>query len=324
MATGCIDPGFDEFRDDDMNFNGAVDLPVDHRFGSPILDKVSLKVDVMNTAKGQSISNDKFACSVGKSMAGVKVGDQIRIYRNDQHFALFNVEEVRNSDGPDVVRMGKKGRERLGTSNSFSATLSRPVPAVGLSDEEAEADDEFVERLFDNGSNDGLLVIAPHGGQIERRTDYQAEAVTAALSCSSWICKGWKSGGGCYDRWHITTTKTNPRSFPGLGKVANRGFAYCVAFHGQSADGILLGGAGPKDLKEMLKAEIEATLSDKNIKVSIAKKGDHNSGMSEENCVNWLTAGGIGGVQIEQSGKVRDKHWEEVAEAVINVYSQLI
>jgi phage replication-related protein YjqB (UPF0714/DUF867 family) len=198
------------------------------------------------------------------------------------------------------------------------------VVASGLTDEEAEAANEFVERLVDDDNNLGLVVIAPHGGIIEVNTDRQAEAVTAALNCSSWICKGWKAGGGGYDRWHITSTKISPRSFPGLGLIASRGFAYSVAFHGMSSGGVLIGGAAPQELKEMVQAAILDELSDPDIDVVIAEPGDDNSGMSEENVTNWLTGDGFGGIQLEQSPAVRNGHWQEVADAVISVYSQLI
>jgi phage replication-related protein YjqB (UPF0714/DUF867 family) len=321
LASGCIETEFDSFRESDLYFDDNADFPAGGL--APYSGKVSVAVDVEKTVQGQDFDADEFACSVSKSMAGVQIGDQIRLTRNDQHYALFNVAERRESDDSNVVRIGTKGRDRLGTSNVFSANLHKPVPAVGLTDAQAEDSDEFVERLVDNGNYDGLVVIAPHGGMIERNTCRQAEAVAAELSCSSWICKGYKAGGGSYSRWHITSTKISPRSFPGLKLIANRGFAYSVAFHGMSASGILIGGAAPQQLKEMLASAINDTLS-KDIQVKVAKPGDANSGTSKKNVVNWLTAGGLGGVQIEQSMDVRVNHWEEVAEAVSNVYSQLI
>jgi hypothetical protein len=51
--------------------------------------------------------------------------------------------------------------------------------------------------LADNGHNNGLIVIAPHGGNIEKYTDEQAEHVGQKLSSEyvfEWICKGFKKG----------------------------------------------------------------------------------------------------------------------------------
>jgi phage replication-related protein YjqB (UPF0714/DUF867 family) len=316
VAQGCIlETEVDDFRGlPNGNFNFAPPPPV----------VVNAAVNVTTTLQNQSFKSDEQACSVPKALAGIMVGDQVRIVRNANEYALYTVASRRIEDNPNTVRMGLAARERLGTDNPFAGTLIKPVVASGLTDAEAEAADEFVERLVDNGNNTDLVVIAPHGGIIERNTDRQAELVTAELGCSSWICKGWKAGGGGYDRWHITSTKISPRSFPGLGVIANRGFAYAVAFHGMSAPGILIGGAAPEELKELVQAAILDELSDPNIDVVIAEPGDANSGMSAQNVVNWLTADGFGGIQLEQSPSVRNEHWQEVAHAVINVYSQLI
>ena len=293
LASACVESEseseFGDFRDSEIDFSDSVDGPFQGQGLAPQLGQMSVAIDVENTVQGQDFKSDEFACSVPKSMAGVQVGDQVRITRNGSNFALYTVAERRNGDNPNIVRMGQKGRQRLGTSNTFGAVMVKPVPAVGLTDVQAQAKDEFVERLSDNGNNDGLVVIAPHGGMIERKTCDQAAMVAAALSCSSWVCKGWKAGGGCSTRWHITATKISPRSFPGLSLIANRGFAYSVAFHGMAADGILIGGAAPQDLKQMLKTELKDVLNN-SVDVKVASPNDNNSGTSAKNVVNWLTA----------------------------------
>jgi phage replication-related protein YjqB (UPF0714/DUF867 family) len=315
VAQGCgAETEIDDFRDLSIAAYNFAPPPV----------MVNAAVNVTNTLQNQSFKNDTQACSVPKSLAGIMVGDQIRVVRNANDYALYTVASRRSEDNPDTVRMGLGARQRLGTDNPFAGTIIKPVVASNLTDAEAEAADEFVERLVDNGNNNGLVVIAPHGGVIERNTDRQAEFVTAALNCSSWICKGWKAGGGGYDRWHITSTKISPRSFPGLGVIANRGFAYSLSFHGQSAAGVLIGGAAPQELKQLVRAAILDELSDPDIDVEIAEPNQPNSGASAQNVVNWLSADGFGGIQLEQSMAVRNAHWQEVANAVISVYSQLI
>jgi phage replication-related protein YjqB (UPF0714/DUF867 family) len=285
---------------------------------------INAGVNITTTLQNQSFKNDDQVCSVSKSLAGILVGDQVRIVRNANEYAVYTVAERVQGDNPNIVRMGQPARQRLGTNNPFAGMLVKPVVASGLTDAEAEAQDEFVERLVDDGNNLGLVVIAPHGGIIEFNTDRQAEAATAALGCSSWICKGWKAGGGGYDRWHITSTKISPRSFPGLGLIANRGFSYAVSFHGMSASGVLIGGAAPMELKELVQEAIVDALSDPDIDVVIAEPGDANAGMSEKSIHNWLTGDGFGGIQLEQSPAVRNGHWQEVVDGVVNAYSQLI
>ena len=64
---------------------------------------------------------------------------------------------------------------------------------MGLTVSEAEAYSEFIENLADNGHHNRLIIIAPHGGDIEEYTDEQAEHVAQKLSSkcvSVWICKG--------------------------------------------------------------------------------------------------------------------------------------
>ena len=115
-------------------------------------------------------------------------------------------------------------RDRLGLSSTdpFTGKINSAVPDPTLTDDEAKAKSEFVERLTDNGRHRGLIVIAPHGGDIERHTDEQAERVGKRLSSkcvSVWVCKGFKNDGGAFDRWHITSTDISEDSFPKLKTV---------------------------------------------------------------------------------------------------------
>lgn len=139
--------------------------------------------------------------------AGRALWHQVRIKRNDDEYGLYTVSEVRQENPDNIVRMGKGGRERLGTSDEFDGTLNSQVPDPTLSDADAERDGEFVERLDDDGAPTGLIAIAPHGGDIEPYTDQQAERVRSQLAgkgVSSWRCKGWHPKGPL-------TTGTSPR-----------------------------------------------------------------------------------------------------------------
>ncbi|MFV8756351.1 poly-gamma-glutamate hydrolase family protein [Nannocystaceae bacterium ST9] len=320
LAQGCTEADLDEFRNGDpFAADPAPELGIG---GPPMAMTAAIQVDGALLSQAALLADEQI-CSVPKSLVEIAVGDQVRVTRNAGEYALYTVAERRKSDNPGLVRMALDARLRLGTSDAFVASLAIPVVA-NLGDAEAQAQGELVERLIDDGNETGLIAIAPHGGAIEFNTDRQAEAVSLALGCSAWICKGWKVGGGAYDRWHITSTKISPRSFPALGQVANRGFAYCVAFHGIATGGVLIGGAAPVELKQMVQAAILERLPDPSIAVTIATPLDLYNADSPSNVVNWLTADGLGGLQIEQSATVRSLHWQAVANAVIDVYSQLI
>jgi phage replication-related protein YjqB (UPF0714/DUF867 family) len=253
---------------------------------------------------------------------GRAVGQQVRVKRSSSQYALYTVSEPRQESPDGIVRMGRAGRERLGTSDEFAATVKAQVPNPNLTEAEAKDRSEFLERLKDDGTHTGLVAIAPHGGQIEPYTDWQAERVAARLAdkgVSSWRCKGWKQGGGAHVRWHITSTDIHPANFPKLGRVVSRGFQYAVAFHGSGRQDILIGGTA-NVLKGEIQLTIQRAVADSGIAVNVADPGDDLGGSSPQNVVNWLTAGGKGGIQIEQSFSARERYWEAIADAVAGVF----
>jgi len=167
LAQGCTDIESDAFRTGDFD---APDLgpqadPFDPDPFSNNLDilaplaEFSTAVQIKAALTTQSIVRDEQGCSVPKSL-DVGVGDQVRVSRNSDEYALYTVAEKRKQDNPNGVRMGLDARLRIGTSDQFPATLAIPVVATDLTDAQAKAAGELVERLVDDGSNTGLVVIA--------------------------------------------------------------------------------------------------------------------------------------------------------------------
>jgi phage replication-related protein YjqB (UPF0714/DUF867 family) len=251
---------------------------------------------------------------------------QVRIKRNDDEYGLYTVSELRQENPDNIVRIGKGGRERLGTSDEFDGTLDSQVPHATLADAEAECNGEFVERLDDDGTHTELIAIAPHGGDIEAYTDLQAERVRSQLAAkgvSSWRCKGWHPK-GAFDHWHITSTDIHEASFPLLNSVISRGFTHAVAFHGFDDANIpydiLVGGLACEALKEKIKRAIEGVVGS-DFTVHITKPDEKFGGDDKRNIVNRLTAGGRHGIQIEQKKGPRKKYAERIADAVTKVYA---
>ena len=281
------------------------------------------------TVSQQDLIDHKEHCSADPeklATAGLALGHQLRIKRNDSQYALYTVSQVRQEIPDNIIRIGNSGRERLGASGEFAATLHSQVPHPTFNDAEAEANSEFVERLDDDGVHTGLIVIAPHGGDMERHTDQQAERVALRLrakAVSSWRCKGFKEGGGAADRWHITSTDIHEASFPRLNSVIPRGFTYAVAFHGfdEPTTDVLIGGGAPEWLKGEIKTVIKGALAGSGMRVRIASPEEGYGGDSPQNIVNRLTAGGTNGIQIEQSLRARTSHWQNIADAVAEVYN---
>lgn len=277
-------------------------------------------------AYGQPLSKAEH-CSLSTQLAaGLAVGDQLRIYRNADEFGLYTIAEIRHEFDPSTVRMSKAGRERLAFDGAaFVGELDTKVAASELTDAEARAQGEFVERLVDDGVQSGLLVAAPHGGKIELNTDLQAEHITKMLTgVSSWICKGWRDPDRAYTRWHISSNDASPNSFAGLGAIADRGFKYAVSFHGMSVPGVIIGGGAPLELREIVRNAIIEAIVDPDVEVVVSPPHGPHAGAEPSNFVNWLTADGSGGIQIEQSTEVRNMYWATIADAVARVLAPLI
>jgi phage replication-related protein YjqB (UPF0714/DUF867 family) len=289
--------------------------------------EANVAVSVQQAKANQAIASRQELISIDTDLTTyLALGDQCRIRRGNSNVALYTVGELRHEGGNNRVRMGWQARAKLGTTSTFAATLQTKVVA-NLTDAQAQAQSEFVERLVDDGVSTSLVAVAPHGGFIEQYTDDQAALVRSLLAgkkASSWLCKGYKQGGGAYDRWHITSTDLSPNSFPGLDAIADRGFTYAVSFHGMSLDLVLVGGGAPLPLKQLVHAAIADVLQGSDIEVSIANATDQYAGDSPDNVVNWLTADGLGGIQIEQSLRARALYGPDIAAAIADVFDKLL
>jgi phage replication-related protein YjqB (UPF0714/DUF867 family) len=260
------------------------------------------------------------------SLAGIgrALGQQVRVNRDDGELALYTVSEVRSEEPSSLVRMAEAARARLGSTDTFEATVDSQVPHPTYSDAEAEAHGEFVERLRVGAATE-LVVIAPHGGAIEEWTDRQAERVAATLvdaDVCSWVCKGWRTGGGAHARWHITSTDISEESFPLLQTIAATGFTHAVAFHGFTpGDGdpdVLVGGLADDALKAEVVAALQRALDAAAADLTVnADPSPRLGANSPRNIVNRLAEQGV---QVEQSLQARKTCWREIADAVADVY----
>jgi phage replication-related protein YjqB (UPF0714/DUF867 family) len=251
-------------------------------------------------------------------------GHQVRICRGGTNFALYTVGESRGEEDESMVRMGRMGRLRLGATAEFEGTMTAQAVIPDLTEDQARAMGELVERLDDDGRNTGLLVLAPHGGQVEPPTDLQAERLAARIGkpgrVSTWRCRGYHPRGGqaAFDRWHITSTDIHEASYPLLARVAARKFEHAVSFHGMLDDRILVGGSSPPSLRAAVRDAIRDALAGTGIAVDLALPGDGNAGRDPRNIVNRYAPGG--GVQIEQSPRARREHWQAITDAVAKVF----
>lgn len=253
---------------------------------------------------------------------GVTVGEQIRVgcnaCRSEYESGLYTV--VGNGPSSDTIEMSKDALGRLGLKNNTSgfARAYAPHPDYETRNDASEHD-EYVEILLDDGEQSDLIACAVHGGWIEYRTDAQSAYVADELGVTEWSCVGYNSGGGAYDRWHITSTDVDRRSFPKLDRIGDRGFAHAVSFHGFGESGIAIGGGADESLQAAIRDEID-TATDGRYDVYLADSDGAYAGNSSENFVNWLSDDN--GIQIEQSWDARTDDWETIAAAVVQVYAR--
>jgi len=284
---------------------------------------MNLRVAVKKAMSTQSaLLNDVELCSITpdiRDRLGLNIGHQVRVERKPQSYAIYTVKEILDENETCTMRMGVGARDRLDDFGIFDAVIN-PLVVSNLCKEEARGESEFIERLIDDGSQDYIAVIAPHGGNIEGVTDAQAIHFAEYLhpaNVTSWCCMGYRTVGGAYTRWHISSCSIHERSFPGLQKIINRNFRYAVAFHGWRKDYTLIGGDSPMDLKLQIKERIESAVNGE-ILIRVAQNGDSFGGYSENNIVNRL---GQAGIQLEQSYKARKEYGRAIAEAVAEVFA---
>jgi len=256
---------------------------------------------------------------------GIRCGQQVRIRRDNDDYAVYTLAEVRNENADNVIRMGLTARRRLGTNETFDAEFSSGVVHPTMSVKRAEEQGEFIERLGKIHARTRLIALAPHGGDIEVHTDQQAQRVASRLAdmpATYWFCKGYHPL-GAENAWHITSVDIHPASFPLLYSAYIRKFSYAVAFHGLARDEILVGGAGPKALKAKIRSAIETAVVSASIPVRVTNPSDKFGGDDPRNIVNRLTTSGRKGIQIEQSLGARTEHWQAIADAVASVFQTL-
>ena len=296
------------------------------------------EVDPVPHDREQLRANRDKLTSIGRDKPGEQVRIEFDAIDPDVTLgAIFTVSTPFLSD-PDLerVKIGKR-IENLNncqlSENACNGQVKAQIMLDGLGedDEPAKSMSEFIEKLHEV-QNHKLIVLAPHGGNIEPWTDVEAEYVANRFgdSASLWLCKGFSSrkpngdsNEDASERWHITSTQINPESFPKLKSIIapTPNFEYSIAFHGWTEDSICVGG-NPHNPDADLKCDIRGAImkalegANPDIKVHVSPCPDGNfNGDSPENIVNRL---GTNAIQIEQCKIARTKYHDKIAQAVVN------
>lgn len=268
---------------------------------------------------------------------GLEVGQQVRIRRTDDEYAVYTVAESRDEPKP-IVRMNGTAKSRLALSDaewvgqpdcridcprpkettsvanrSFTVTVESTVPATDLSVDEAREQSELVEERTSGGTD--LLVLAPNGGDVEPRTAAQATRLRETFTdATSWLSQGFRDGGGAFVRWHVSSYDIHPASFPELAAVAERRYDRAVSFHGTCSEQIQIGGGASKDVRVAVRDCINRQLSDEASPAILAD--ERYRADSEHVLANQLTTDNSSGVWVGTPVQERKYYWKEISDGV--------
>jgi len=262
------------------------------------------------------------------------VGQHVRVsVDGTKETGLFTVRAISNLPTPCVEIGIDTLPEKLNlslTGGELAGRIIRYAPHPSYSDSLAASKKDFVERIDLHPTARNFLILAPHGGNIEPDTAGQAETVYKALQTanknpSRWFCLGYRSDEcDADDRWHITSTQINATSFPKLSKIAEHSFMHVISFHGfiaaNAADKIIYVG-GLSNHRNGLRDALVAAFPTLDIP-AFADVDSHYQSAQPENITNRLAVN-PGGIQIEQSKKVRTDHGTDVANAVADFIKTL-
>ena len=313
--------------DDDHGAENATDAetPTDH--GQQTVRAGVEPASVIEAAEAQEtlIESGRYCAVHGAILDSIDrdVGDQVRIRRAgvEGEYAVYTVSERLEEDEPGTVRMGLDGRERLGTEDSFSASVDPTVVRPDLNADGAAASDEFIEYLARNG--DRIAVLSPHGGDIAPGTGEQAELATegvSGLGVTHWGTRGWYEERGAFERWFVQSTDISPASFPQLQRIYDRGFEYGVSFRGGGDEGVEVFGDEDDELTQAVADAIDAAAED--LEVSTQEPDDdwEDEPYADAPLVRRLVADGQG-VWLEQTTEAREDYGDEIATAVAEAFA---
>jgi phage replication-related protein YjqB (UPF0714/DUF867 family) len=236
-----------------------------------------------------------------------------------------------DGDGWRTARMNADSYGYFGVPvGPVGATIFGGVTAAvndTLSDAEAQAQGGHIEVLDDDGVDDAMLIMAPHGGDMEDYTSLQALRFYAAMIALGKECVCYQTRGYSITamdpsaKWHTTMVDFNTTSFPLLGNVATRLYTYCCSFHGfTDVMKIELGGRAPDVDKNIVKAALEAAIPG----LTVSLNPDPTiEGNSMRNPINRYCSGDRS-MQLEQSYDVRRDYWEDVTDVMVAYYAALI
>jgi hypothetical protein len=236
----------------------------------------------------------------------------------------ITVTEVHPDEAVDV-RLAKAARRPLDATAPFEARIRSTVPATTLPVPEARRRDEVVETCWlpDAGlAAADVLFCAPHAGDMERNTHRAATFAARAFGrerAALWSVRHF--GADSFDRWHVTSSRVHPASYPALGRVAGRTYPLAVSVHLWNGSDVLVGGlADAADRERVAAAVADAIGGCRDVETEDGKY----MARTGANVVNRLTPDRARGIQVELPAYVAQRYRKRVGEALGHVATELV
>ncbi len=215
-----------------------------------------VEVPIHTTDTGE-LKDRKDFCSMSKQLQrklGVEKRQHIRVDHPPlaTYYRVYNFHE--DNEKPLVVR--EDGLTRFGVEEGAEVKLTPTVPQETFM--EARRTGGMAETVWDQNSQDKVLVTAPHGGDIEFGTDDMAVRLYKLLEkegvpVSFWACHGFNQQaqrGSAFRRWHISKPTDSTQSYPGLQQVADRKYDHVITFHLQKLKVYSVGGQANDQVRD--------------------------------------------------------------------------
>lgn len=339
--SGCLDPTSDSWI---LSENSGV-RP------DPTASLSDVQVKEAPTSRSNpyfiALSNDIVEGEDISVFNGQQVRMEVQDDVNDEYLSpciyTVNSNPEYTSEDEKTVWMSEAGMERLGVVDGTLLTL-RPYSASARFEtrDAGQENNELIEQYIDN-SDENILFMAPHGGEMYSKTELQAIRGSSVQNYSSWALMGYgQSEDQAMTKWYNPPELYSPNSFLGLLELEYP-FRYAVSFSGinksddSSTEKVVIGGLAEDGIKEAIQdrleyaftpeserqssedsTETESTEIETNptIEITIAYEGDV-SGSEPNHIANDLSGENSNGIMIQQTKSVRDDHWKKVADAVI-------
>ena len=332
--------------------------------------RIGVNISLLNLGPSGSARRER--CLVSSDLAsvlGLLEGMQIRVTGSDGSAAVFTVGGTfsvlhlpiapyfgiriySNTSGSTTTDGGVYRLCGLAGGSAalpFTTCTVRNVPVsesttdgVVTSFYTESASGSFTEHVT-RADDQELVALFPHGGNIDMHTSDQVAAFVSQLSAEGaaatlWECRGAWSGGGAFQRWHITADDIDLHSFRGLFMAQYRPygvsfpgsqicvpFGHAVAFHGFSAASsilcaVVIGGRAALAHKQTVQTRVQEAIAaaapSTLVYYHVADVGvipptswhgidlTDKTGTSPDNLVNRICT--AGGIQIEQSQAIRN------------------